>query len=79
MFLSSGTVPRHAARRSGQLDHRFPGGESGHELTARTGHAMRVIAEQAGTDDAIVVAHDGGAQRGRPALLSGAAPDGMPS
>jgi hypothetical protein len=24
VFLSSGTVPRHAARRSGQLDHRFP-------------------------------------------------------
>ena len=45
MFLSSGTVPRHAARRSGRLDHRFPGGESGHELTARTGHTVRVIAE----------------------------------
>jgi len=56
MFLSSGTVPRHAARRSGQLDHRFPGGESEHELTARTGHALRVIVDQAGTDDAIVVA-----------------------
>ncbi len=49
-FLSSGTVPHHAARRSGQLDHRFPGSESGHELTARTGHALRVIAEQAGTE-----------------------------
>jgi hypothetical protein len=50
MFLSSGTVPLRAARRSGQLDHRAPGSESGHELTARTGHALRVIAEQAGTE-----------------------------
>jgi len=49
IFLSSGTVQARAARRSGELDHRFPGSESGHELTARTGHGLRVIAEQAGT------------------------------
>ncbi len=43
--------------RSGELDHRFPCGESGHELAERTGRALTLIAEQAGTSHAIVVAH----------------------
>ena len=54
--------------RSGQLGHRFPGGESGHQLTARTGRALRVIAEQAGTDDAIIVAHGASIRAALPVL-----------
>jgi broad specificity phosphatase PhoE len=54
--------------RSGQLGRRFPGGESGHELAARTGRALRVVAERAGTDDAIVVAHGASIRAAIPAL-----------
>jgi len=54
--------------RSGQLGHRFPGGESGHQLAARTGRALRVIAEQAGTDDAIIVAHGASIRAALPVL-----------
>jgi probable phosphoglycerate mutase len=54
--------------RSGQLAHRFPGGESGHELAARTGRALRVIAERAGTDDAVVVAHGASIRAALPIL-----------
>ncbi len=54
--------------RSGQLDHRFPGGESGRELAARTARALRVIAERAGADDAIVVAHGASIRAAIPAL-----------
>jgi broad specificity phosphatase PhoE len=56
------------AWRSGQLGRRFPGGESGHELAARTGRALRAIAEQACTDDAIVVAHGASIRAALPAL-----------
>jgi broad specificity phosphatase PhoE len=54
--------------RSGQLGHRFPGGESGLELAARTGRALRVIAERAGIEDAIVVAHGASIRAALPAL-----------
>lgn len=56
------------AWRSGQLEDRFPGGESGHELAARTGRALQVIAERAGTGDAIVVAHGASIRAAIPAL-----------
>jgi broad specificity phosphatase PhoE len=46
-----------AAWRSGQLGQRFPGGESGDELAARTRRALRGIAAQAGSTDAVVIAH----------------------
>jgi broad specificity phosphatase PhoE len=46
----------------------FPGGESGLERAARTGRALAVIAERAGTDDAIVVAHGASIRAALPAL-----------
>jgi broad specificity phosphatase PhoE len=42
--------------RSGDLGQRFPGGESGDELAARIGCALRVIARWAGPGSAIDVA-----------------------
>lgn len=62
------------AWRSGQLDDRFPGGESGHELAGRIGRALHVIAERAGTDDAIVVAHGASIRAAIPALTGQADP-----
>jgi broad specificity phosphatase PhoE len=56
------------AWRSGKLGHRFPAGESGHELADRTGRALREIAERAGTDDAIVIAHGASIRAALPAL-----------
>jgi len=41
--------------RSGQLGQRFCGGESGYELAARIGRALRAVASWAGPDDAVVV------------------------
>jgi broad specificity phosphatase PhoE len=46
-----------AAWRSGELSQRFPGGESGDELAARTRRALGTIAAQAGDKDAVVIAH----------------------
>ena len=57
-----------ASWRSGQLADRFPGGESGHELAARIGRALRVIAQQAGSDDAIVIAHGASLRAAIPSL-----------
>jgi broad specificity phosphatase PhoE len=54
--------------RSGQLGQRFPGGESGYELAARIGRALRAIAERAGRQDAIVVAHGASIRAAVPAL-----------
>lgn len=57
-----------AAWRSGQLDHRFPDGESGHELAARIGQALQAIAARAGRSDAIVVAHGASIRAAIPVL-----------
>jgi probable phosphoglycerate mutase len=54
--------------RSGQLDQRFPGGESGHELATRIGRALLVIAEQANSDHAIVIGHGANIRAAIPAL-----------
>lgn len=54
--------------RCGQLDHRFPGGESGHELAERIGGALLAVAEQAGPDHAIVVAHGASIRAAIPVL-----------
>jgi broad specificity phosphatase PhoE len=56
--------------RSGQLGRRFPGGESGHELAARIGRALRSVAAQAGPEDAIVIAHGASIRAALP-LLTG--------
>lgn len=56
------------AWRSGQLGQRFPGGESGYELTARTGRVLRGIAAQAGGADAVVIAHGASIRAAVPAL-----------
>jgi probable phosphoglycerate mutase len=57
-----------AAWRSGCLGDRFPGGESGYELAARIGGALRAVADQAGTGDAIVVAHGASIRAAVPVL-----------
>jgi broad specificity phosphatase PhoE len=57
-----------AAWRSGQLSHRFPGGESGDELAARTRRALRGIAASAGDTDAVVIAHGASIRAAVPAL-----------
>lgn len=57
-----------AAWRSGQHDHRFPGGESAHDLAARMGRALWTIAERAGPGDAIVVAHGANIRAAIPVL-----------
>jgi probable phosphoglycerate mutase len=54
--------------RSGDLGQRFPGGESGDELVARTGRVLRVIARWAEPEDAVVVAHGAGIRAAAPAL-----------
>jgi broad specificity phosphatase PhoE len=54
--------------RSGELGERFPGGESGNELAARIGGALRVIARWAGPEDAIVIAHGASIRAAVPAL-----------
>jgi broad specificity phosphatase PhoE len=54
--------------RSGQLGQRFPGGESGYELAARIGRALRTIAERAGRQDAVVVAHGASIRAAVPVL-----------
>ena len=72
--------------QAGDLGQRFPGGESGRELTARIGRALGVIASWAEPDDAIVVAH-GASIRWRsssrgieaPALTSESKPKAPPS
>ncbi|HEY7145865.1 MAG TPA: histidine phosphatase family protein [Streptosporangiaceae bacterium] len=57
-----------AGWRCGQLGQRFPGGESGHELAGRIGRALRTVAELAGDDDAVVVAHGASVRAAVPAL-----------
>jgi broad specificity phosphatase PhoE len=57
-----------AAWRSGQLAQRFPGGESGDELAARTRRALRGIAAWAGDTDAVVIAHGASIRACVPAL-----------
>ncbi len=54
--------------RSGQLGQRFCGGESGYELVARIGRALRAVASRAGPDDAVVVAHGASIRAAVPAL-----------
>ncbi len=54
--------------RSGQLGQRFCGGESGYELAARIGRALRAVASWAGPDDAVVVAHGASIRAAVPAL-----------
>jgi broad specificity phosphatase PhoE len=46
-----------AGWRSGQLARRFPAGESGFELATRIGRALRAVADAAGAQDGVVVAH----------------------
>jgi broad specificity phosphatase PhoE len=57
-----------AAWRSGQLGYRFPGGESGDELAARTRRVLLVIAARAGGADAVVVAHGASIRAAVPTL-----------
>jgi broad specificity phosphatase PhoE len=57
-----------AAWRSGQLTRRFPGGESGTELAARIGRALRAVAGRARAGDAIVVAHGASIRAAVPVL-----------
>lgn len=57
-----------AAWRSGQLSQRFPGGESGYELAARTRRALASIAAQAGGMDAAVIAHGASIRAAVPVL-----------
>ena len=57
-----------AAWRSGQLSQRFPGGESGDELSARTRRALEDIATRAGGVDAVVVAHGASIRAALPEL-----------
>lgn len=57
--------------RRGELDQRFPGGESGHELAARIKAALLTVAdraERAGSEHAIVVAHGASIRAALPAL-----------
>ena len=54
--------------QAGDLGQRFPGGESGSELTARIGRALGVIASWAEPEDAIVVAHGASIRSALPAL-----------
>lgn len=54
--------------RSGELGQRFPGGESGDELAARIGRALRVIARWAGPEHAVVVAHGASIRAAVPTL-----------
>jgi broad specificity phosphatase PhoE len=60
--------PTLAGWRSGRLSQRFPGGESGDELAARTRRALRGIAAQAGGADAVVIAHGASIRAAVPAL-----------
>jgi probable phosphoglycerate mutase len=57
-----------AAWRSGELSQRFPGGESGDELAARTRRALGRIAAQAGDKDAVVIAHGASIRAAVPVL-----------
>jgi broad specificity phosphatase PhoE len=57
-----------AAWRSGQLGQRFPGGETGDELVARTERALLGIAAGAGQADAVVIAHGASIRAALPAL-----------
>jgi broad specificity phosphatase PhoE len=57
-----------AAWRSGQLGQRFPGGETGDELVARTERALVRIAAGAGRADAVVIAHGASIRAALPAL-----------
>jgi broad specificity phosphatase PhoE len=57
-----------AAWRSGRLDRRFPGGETGHELATRIGRALQSVAAWAGDSDAIVVAHGASIRAAIPVL-----------
>jgi broad specificity phosphatase PhoE len=54
--------------RSGRLSQRFPGGESGEELAARTRRALASIATQAGGMDAVVIAHGASIRAAVPVL-----------
>lgn len=53
--------------RSGRLDRRFPGGESGDELASRIRGALHAVAERT-TGDAIVIAHGASIRAAVPAL-----------
>lgn len=57
-----------AARRSGQLDRRFPAGESGYGLATRIGRALRAIAAEAATEHAVVIAHGASIRAAVPVL-----------
>jgi broad specificity phosphatase PhoE len=54
--------------RSGRLKRRFPAGESGSELATRIGRALRAVADQAGQQDALVIAHGASLRAAVPAL-----------
>lgn len=57
-----------AAWRSGQLSQRFPGGETGDELAARTRRALGSIAARADGMDAVVIAHGASIRAAMPVL-----------
>lgn len=57
-----------AAWRCGRLSQRFPGGESGDELAARTRRALEGIAAQADGMDAVVIAHGASIRAALPTL-----------
>jgi broad specificity phosphatase PhoE len=63
-----------AGWRSGQLGQRFPAGESGYELAARIGRALRAVAKEAGAEHAVVVAHGASIRAAVPRLTGQAEP-----
>jgi broad specificity phosphatase PhoE len=57
-----------AGWRSGRLERRFPAGESGYELATRIGRALRAVADEAGAQDGVVVAHGASLRAAVPTL-----------
>jgi len=53
-----------------ELDHRFPGGENGHELVARLRRALGRVANTAGPGPALVVGHGANLRAALPALTA---------
>ncbi len=58
----------------GDLTARFPGGESGEELTQRLRRALTTVARRAGPGPALVVAHGANIRAALPSLTSGPDP-----
>jgi len=54
--------------RSGHLETRFPGGESGGELAARMERALQTVAGRAGSSGAVIIAHGANIRAAIPTL-----------